>query len=186
MLLLGALPVYGLNENVNFEAKESLLKQADEYLAENYTPNNFVITGGPVLKLFTSVKILDGPENQTVKIEKLLNRKFVFMSRIFGAYPVYVKGLNFTVEYKRDARTFSRFSFASVNATLIYKNETFENFTGMVNHTNEKHKIKVENFTGMFLFVHARLFKGILVGAHLIFNPAKFVFVGGCDKVTYL
>jgi len=185
MLLMGAVPAYGISEDINVEDKEDLFEKADEYLAENYTPDQFVITGGPVSKLFTSVE-LDGPENQTIPIEKLLNRRFVLFSRLLPVYPVLLDGVDITIEYKRDVRVRSRYSFLSVNATCIYdENYTIENFTGLVNKSNIKHTIEVENFSGIFMFVRGRLFRGMIGGSHFIFNPAKFYFVGGCDKIVY-
>ena len=185
MLMIGAIPAYGLNEDTDLEDKNEIVEKVENYLTEGYTPDYFVITSGPAFKLLSSVE-LEGPENQTVKIDKLLNRRFVLFSRMLPVYPVFVHGINFTVEYKRDVRNLSRFSFYSYNTTILY-NESgkLKNITDDVNISNIKHKIIVHNFSGLFIFNRAKLVRRFPSLQGLFFKPADFCFMGGCDSVTY-
>ncbi|RLF36844.1 MAG: hypothetical protein DRM99_01855 [Thermoplasmata archaeon] len=190
VIALSAIPSLGVTNVANInKAKigdKILSEEKQEIDGENLTLPYFITTYGPISKFITKIEILDGPEPQTTKIKKLINRGFVPFSRILPAYPVFVTRLNFTVEYKINVRNNSRFSYFTINGTVIY-NESGEpiNITNKSFIYNAVHKIKIENFTGFFTFMHAKLFKG-KIGTHWFLNPARFSFAGFCDNVTFL
>lgn len=192
ILMLGSLPVMSadvLEDGKKVDLKSYLLEKTQKLVDDNITlPPNFVITSGPISKFITEFEVLDGPEKQTTKIEKLMNRKFVPFSRVIPVYVVFVFGMNFTIEYKNHLRFRSRFVYATVNGSVIFNESGFpEDITNVSYIHNQPHKIKVENFTGIFMFMHGRLIRRICsVGYHLFFIPARGSFIGYCDRVTYL
>jgi hypothetical protein len=190
--MIGAIPVTGMyipEDLVSENTRSYLLEKVEDMADDNFTlPPEFVFTFGPVKKRITEFTVLDGPEDKTAKIEKLMNRRFVLFSRLLPFYMVTVIGMNFTMEYKKDVRNGSRLTYASINCSIIF-NESGDpvNVSNLSYIRNDVHKIKVENFSGVFLFTRARLFRGFLTtSAHLFFIPARGIFTGYCDKVTYL
>ena len=191
IMIIGAIPVTGMYVPEDLESEEArsyVLEKAQDLADDNFTlPSKFIMTFGPVSKRITEFTALDGPEEKIVKIEKLMNKKFVLFSKILPFYMVTVFGMNFTIEYKKDVRNGSRLSYASVNCSVIF-NETDEpvNITNFSYIRNDIHKIKVENFSGTFMFTRGRFFRGLLASTHWFFIPARGIFAGYCDKVTYL
>ena len=188
MILLSAMSTSGIADVTNVNKKNigsELLEKTQEETDQNITLPYFITTYGPISKFITKIEILDGPENQTAKIEKLINRRFMPFSRILPLYPILVTGLNFTVEYKINVRNSSRFGYVTMNATVVYNEGEEPNISNESYIYNTVHKIKVENFTGVFTFMRARIFKG-LVGTHQFLNPARFLFIGFCENLTFL
>ena len=191
IMLIGALPASSISIPETIEkncSKSHILEKAKEILEENLTlPSNFVITFGPITKSITDLEILDGAENEKAKIEKLMNRKFVLFSKVLPAYVVPVFGMNFTIEYKKDVRNGSRFTYSTSNGSVIF--DESGNPIDMTNFSyirNTIHKIKVENFTGLFMFMHGKFIRGLIGRGHWFLIPALGSFAGYCDKITYL
>lgn len=185
IITISVIPAIG-NEiyQTNSENNLELFKKIKEIADENVTFSNYIfITIGPLGKTISQVELLDGPDSQVTRIRSILNRVLL---RIFPALPVMVNGLNFTVYYKKDIGLGSRYSYASVYAEPVFdENGTFINLTNETILDNKIHKIKVENFTGLFLFYRTRFWKGLLRSdTHLFFIPARFAFAGMCDNVT--
>jgi hypothetical protein len=185
IMTINIIPATGNEINpTNPENKLELFREIKEIADENETLWDYVvITIGPVAKTISQGELLDGPESQMMKIRSILNRTLL---RIFPALPVAVFGLNFTVYYKRDIGLLgSRLSYETLYAETVYdENGTFINLTNVTFLNNKIHKIKVVNFTGVFIFYRARVWKGLFRrDTHLFFIPARFAFVGVCDNV---
>ena len=114
--------------------------------------------------------------------------------------------MNFTVCYDKEVRDGARNSYFSAFINATYDEEenmgeiTDDNFTIVY---NKIHKVKVENFTGVFFFARTKLFRPPLYYAKPIFLPmlfsiiyykcsktlfipARFSFIGSCDNITHL
>ena len=186
IMTISTIPATGNEINpTNPENKLGLFREIKEIADENETLWDYAVTTiGPISKIISQVELLDGPESQMMKIRSILDRTLL---RIFPALPVAVFGLNFTVYYKRDIGLIgTRFSYETLYAETVYdENGTFFNLTNVTFLINKIHKIKVVNFTGVFIFYRARVWKGLFRrDTHLFFIPARFGFVGLCDNVT--
>lgn len=199
MMLIGTVNVSATPELSTTAAKESdIFKTLQKFEDTNVTlGSEFVIISGPVSKLYSQVNIIDGPEKQKQLIERFVNRRPTLLGRILPYYPVFVEGLNFSVEFKRVPRFMeSRFGYYSLNCSVRYdendENYTFQNLS--YKH-NVIHKIQVTKFTGLFYFFRGRIIRGVLRGrivreispnTNLFFTPARFAFIGVSDDVSYL
>ena len=143
----------------------------------------FFETIGPVSKKYSKVTLIDGSESQMNRIQRHLDRKLFRPLIIFRNVIIPVKNLTFTVEYLRNVENNSRFSYTTLNMTEWEKiNDTLENMT-IIN--NIKHNITVENMTGFFIFHRIRLINLRAPLFRKLFHPAKFTFIGTCEKITY-
>ena len=162
--------------------------EAIKSLEENITFGDcFVITGGPVLKLYSNVDLINGSKIQTKLIERNLNRRLLRASIILPYVGILVSNLTFSVEYKKDiVKNKSRFTYFTTNASVIYdENGTYQNVTNLSIIRNDPHKVTVENFTGLFIFMKARLFVLRAPLGTKLYQPAKFAFAGFCEKITF-
>jgi hypothetical protein len=87
-----------------------------------------------------------------------------------------VINLDFTVDFKRDI-IFERSKLTYF--TYLY-DVVEENITNETIFSNEMHKVTVEGFDGIFIFMRARPFRPI---RH---RPAQFMFAGTYENVTVL
>ena len=190
ILILGTIPVIGAELKSTPEIKQDFpfVDEAIKSLVENETLGDcFIITGGPVLKLYSNVDLINGSESQMKLIERNLNRRLLRLSAILPFIGIYVSNLTFSVEYTQDIiKKKSRFTYFTVNVSVIYdENGTYQNITNLSIIRNDPHKVTVENFTGLFIFMKARLFKLSAPLGTKLFRPAKFAFAGFCDKITF-
>ncbi|KYK27624.1 hypothetical protein AYK20_02535 [Thermoplasmatales archaeon SG8-52-1] len=192
VLLIGITIVTGISSNDPIAIK--YIDDSTEIIDENDdTGNNsygnyLIVIDGPISKLITKVTITEGPLLITLLINRNLNRRFFRLSTILPKmfYPV-LKGINFTVEFKRNVRNNSRFYYLTTFSKVLYDENGSFNGLDLKNATiitAKAHKIKVENFKFAFSF---KRFQLIYFQAPLwqkIFNPARFQFLGFCDNVT--
>jgi len=184
-MTMGVIPVIGSPSIPDIDPELTpYVQEILESSSKSYG-DYFIITVGPVLKIFSNVELISGSQFQMKLIKRHLDRRLLRPSVIFKAVPIFVENLSFTVEYKKDVRNNSRFSYFSGNATVIY-NETgaFENLTDYSYIVNKIHKITVENMTGLFIFFRVRLFELTAPLFRKIYQPARFCFIGFCDGIT--
>ncbi len=158
---------------------EKVIKSSNQTFGDN-----FIITIGPVLKIFTNVELINGPESQMKLIQRYLDRKLLRPLGILRVIPIYVENLSFMIEYKYEVKNDSRFSYETLNGTITLEESGYYNFTNISYQINEKHKITVENFTGFFLFWRMRIFNLGGPISMILFQPARFYFIRFCDSIT--
>jgi hypothetical protein len=159
---------------------EKVLKSTNQTFGDH-----FIITLGPVLKIFSNVELTKGSESQMKLIQRYLDRKLLRPLGILRVTPIFVENLSFTVEYKQDVKNGSRYSYITVNGTVIWdENGIYQNITDISYNANKKHTVTVENLTGFFMFFRFRLFNLGAPIPYKIFQPAKFTFIGFCDGIT--
>ena len=151
--------------------------------------DNFFVTDGPASKLYSKVELLEGSENQISRINRYLNKKLLRPLIFLRQIPIFVKNLSFTLEYKLDLRTRSRFQYFCWNASVNWNKTTgeFEGF-GIKSSShifNKAHKVNVENLTGLFIFQRFRLYNENQPIFWKFFWPARLTFIGFCDNITY-
>jgi len=186
LLTMSAIPAFGA-ELKSIQQDFPIVDEALTSLVENNTwGDNFIFTGGPVLKLYSKVNLISGSENQIKLIERNLNRRLLRFSAILPAILIYASNLTFSVEYKIDIpRNISRFTYWTANASVIYNESGTQNLSNISFIRNDPHKVTVENFTGFFFFTRARLFSLRAPLFTKFFQPAKFAFAGFCDEITF-
>ena len=188
-LTLGATTAIAKEEDQILEKYEEQIEKLNKGLDENFTlPPNFFMTVGPVSKLCSNVKILNGSQTQTKRIQRPMDRKLLKLGMFLPTVTLLVTGMDFEVNYIRaPILKKSRFSYSTFNATAIFDNGTVVNVTNVTIKHNVIHKVRVENLTGFFIFERARFFRlfGVLT-RNLFFRPATFAFMGYCDNITYL
>ena len=185
----GSIPVTGETPIDKLEIEPELKSYIDQILENNNQTfgDYFFLTNGPVLKIYSNVELLNGNENQIERINRHLSRKLFRPGIILRYIPVIAENLSFTVEYKKDVRAKSRFSYMTASATVIW-NETTGEYEGLKDYSyvvNQIHKIKVENMTGFFIFQRMKLFDINAPLFRKILQSAKFWFFGFCDIITY-
>jgi hypothetical protein len=188
----GSIPALGFNPIDNLNLDHDINKKIDNLFEEaNITFGDiFCLTNGPASKMYSKVELLEGSENQINKINRVLNRKILRPLIFLRQIPIFVKNLSFTVEYKIDVKNRSRFTYFTTNTTVKWNVTTgeFEGF-GIKNFSfkfNKIHKVKIENMTGLFIFQRVLLFDRNQPIFWKFFHPAKFIFIGFCDNITYL
>lgn len=190
VLLMSSVPIIGANPISYAKNNDELLQKAIELVDnENVTTiGELVISTGPVSKVYSEVELLDGDADQMKIIQRNLDKKLFRFSRFLPFIFVPVFNLSFTVEYKLDLENGSKFSYLTLNTTLMADNQTGE-IVNSTDHTycyNTIHKVHVENMTGLFFFNRARLYDKNMPAGQRFFIPAKFIFVGICENITYL
>jgi hypothetical protein len=187
----GSIPALGVNPINNLDIDQDINKKIDNLFEEaNITFGDiFCLTNGPASKIFSKVDLLGGSENQINKINRVLNRKILRPLIFLRQIPIFVENLSFTVEFKRDVRNMSRFTYFTTNTSVKW-NETTGEFEGFdlknFSHIlNKAHKVKIENMTGLFIFQRIILFDRNQPIFWKFFHPAKFIFIGFCEKITY-
>lgn len=187
---IGSIPVTGESPIDELDFDQEIKSYIEQLLdIENQSIGNyFFLINGPVLKTYSNVELLNGSEFQIEKINRYLNWK-LFRPVIFLKYtPVFTENLSFTLDYKKNVRTNSRYSYVTLSATVIF-NETSKEYEGIkdINHfINQVHKINIVNMTGIFIFQRIKLFDRTAPLFRKIFQPAKFLFIGFCDNIDYL
>ena len=188
----GSIPALGFNSIDNLNLDQDINKKIDNlFEGANITFGDiFCLTNGPASKMYSKVELLEGSENQINKINRVLNRKILRPLIFLRQIPIFVENLSFTVEYKRDVKNRSRFTYFTTNTTVKWNETTgeFEGF-GIKNFSfkfNKIHKVKIENMTGLFIFQRVLLFDRNQPIFWKFFHPAKFIFIGFCDNITYL
>lgn len=185
----GSIPAIGVTPIDNLDLDPEISEEIENFFeAANITfGDNFFVTNGPASKIYSKVELLEGSENQMNKINRYLNRKFLRPLIFLRQIPIFVENLSFTVEFKSDVKDRSRFSYFTGNASVNW-NETTGEFEGIKNFSyifNKAHKVKVDNMTGFFVFQRIRLFDRHQPFFRKFFQPAKFIFIGFCDKIIY-
>lgn len=190
ILLLTIISGLSLGESISkkfVEDSNEIIDEMDD--TDNHSFGNYiVITDGPISGLFAKVTIQDGPLLITLLINRNLNRRILRLSALLTkiTYPI-SKGINFTVDYKRNVRNNSRYSYLTTYFKVLYDENgsvigfDLENATTIY---SEAHKIKVENFRFVFTFKRLQLIWLRAPLGQKIFNPARFSFFGICDNVT--
>ncbi len=174
-----ATPSYSYTNSELTQYLEKVLEFNDQTFGDN-----FIITIGPVLKIYTNIELINGLESQMKFIQRYLDRKLLRPLGILRVTPIFVENLSFTVEYKYNFNNNSRFYYETLNGTVTLDESGFYNFTNISYILNEKHKITVKNLTGFFIFWRMRLFNLGGPISLLLFQPARFNFVGFCDSIT--
>jgi len=189
MLSQCIFPISTSDEVLNTNDCLKIVNKINNYLNENQTLKEYaVVTVGPILKLYTEVKILDGPAFKVKRIQRNLNRRLIRSSILLPVLLINVEELDFTVYYKKDVNNNSRFSYSTLFGEAIYDDEgNYINMTNEALYDNKINKISVENFTGIFIFFRIRLFRFIpFLHTHRLLPTAQFCFSGFCDNVTEL
>ncbi len=152
----------------------------------DYSMGNYsIITVGPVLKLFSDVKLQDGPTLKKFLINRNLKRRILRLSAIFPLMIYSVSGLDFTVHYLKDVKNNTRYSFFTDYSEVVYdENGIFVGYNNTKQIFSKAHKITVDNFTGFFAFKRFRFLIPFLAPlGQKVINPARFLFWGHCDKL---
>ena len=182
---ISATPIDNLDLDLEISEKiENLIDAANITLGDN-----FFVTEGPASKIYSKVELLEGSENQMNKINRYLNRKLLRPLIFLRQIPIFVENLSFTLEFKRDVRNRSRFSYITLNASVKW-NKTTGEFEGFdIKNTshifNKAHKVNVDNLTGFFIFQRLRLYDGNQPIFWKFFQPARLIFIGFCENITY-
>jgi hypothetical protein len=202
ILLLSTISIQAMELPKEKPSKDQTIEYFDQYLEladENTTLGGKVfLTFGPVNKLITNVEIHNGSqENVEIHngsqeeidiIQRNLDRRLFRLSMFLPFLPVLVTNMTLTVSYKIPVGELSRFSYYTLSGDAVYKNNTTEliNITNETITLNTVHSVKVENLYGLFIFMKARLFDRSYPIGRKLFHPARFIFFGVCDNVTYL
>lgn len=182
---ISATPIDNLDLDPEMNEKiENLIDAANITLGDI-----FFITDGPASKLYSKVELLEGSENQINRINRYLNRKLLRPLIFLRQIPIFVENLSFTLEFKRDVRTRSRYQYFCWNASVKWNKTTGEfegfNLKSSSHIFNKAHKVNVENLTGFFLFQRSRLYNGNQPIFWKFFWPARITFIGFCKNITY-
>jgi len=187
----GSIPVLGFNPIDNLDKDPEINKKIENLFEEaNITFGDiFCLTNGPASKIYSQVDLLEGSEYQMNKINRVLNRKILRPLIFLRQIPIFFENLSFTVEFKRDVKDRSRFTYFTTNTTVKWNETTgkFEDFDlkNFSHVLNKVHKVKIENMTGLFIFQRFVLFDRNQPIFWKFFHPAKFIFIGFCDNITY-
>ena len=195
----------GVAPSMATDFQENLLKIVGP-MDEDLDPFVY-LTSGPASEKYSEVRLLNGSVEEIESIEKHLNGGLLRSSILLPYVMVFVTTpMNFTVSYFEEVKDRSRNSYYTYLANATYDDEGNMNEIEDENETmitNQIHKFKVENFTGVFLFARAKLFRFptyylrpiFLLGlfsiiyyecAKSFFIPARFSFIGTCDNITQL
>jgi len=205
LITIGLTPVISADEDSDL--KENLIQIEQKIsLADEESDPFIYLTSGPASDKYSEIELLDGSPEEIQKIEKHLSGG-IFRASTFLPYVVVfiTTPLNFTVCYDVEGlREGSRNSYFSFFANATYDEEgNLEEIVDDEIVYNEIHKVKVENFTGVFFFARAKLFapptyyiKPIFLPmlfsiiyykcSKTFFIPARFSFIGSCDNITDL
>jgi hypothetical protein len=190
IFVFGSIPALGAPPIDDLELDMEIISHIEKMLDEgNQTLGaNIFITHGPVLQLYSKVNLLEGSENQMWLINLYLSRKLIRPLLIVKNIPIFVDNVSFTVEYKKDVRERSRFSYITASASVIWNNTSgvYEGITNYSFVNNKVHKVNVENMTGFFIFTRIQMVDRYQQFFRKLFQPAKFTFFGFFDKITYL
>ncbi|KYK20376.1 hypothetical protein AYK24_03810 [Thermoplasmatales archaeon SG8-52-4] len=194
LLLVGVTTIPGISQDRPISIKlikDTIEKINDIEDIDNNSFGNYIIyTSGPISNFFTKASIDEGPFLTKLLLNRNLNRRIFRLSAILTKmiFPI-PKGINFTVEYKRNVNNFSRFNFLTFIFKVLYdENGSFMGFD-LENKTtifNIAHKINVENFKFYFGFKRFQLISIRASFGQKLFNPARFEFFGFCDSVTFV
>ncbi len=185
IITVGVIPAMGVPSFL--DEYPELKPYVEEFLESydvNYSENTGIISG-PVLKTFTNVELLNGSAGQMNLINRYLSRKLLRPMAILRNVPIFVENLSFTVEFKRNVRNNSRFSYFSINYTVTVDENGMYNMTDWTSIGNEPHTVTIENMTGFFIFFRVRAFNLLAPLFRKFYWPASFGFVGFYDKITY-
>lgn len=185
IIIISAIPAMGnptqFLKNDTVPELETRLEPLDD---EN--DNNIIITQGPMFKSYSKVTLLNGTDSEMKLIQRHLDRKLLRPLIIFRNVEIKVVNLSFRVEYKKDAKNNSRFSYKTTNGTLVpNKNVAPQEIVNSTIIKNQKHTVTVENMTGTFTFHRIRLIDLFAPLFRKLFQPARFTFSGTYEKITY-
>ena len=168
---LTSIPVMG-------ETIEPNIDVAKEYISlENGNETNATafITYSAALRINSRITFQKAPLEKRIKVNKLLRLKFLPI--ILPIKIVILENVSFTIKYRRDIeRNWSLFSYE----TYLGKYDG-QNFTNETNIRNEKHTVRVTNFTGAFVVTKSRFSI-----KKTLFIPKIYVFAGYCEKAEIL
>ncbi len=169
LIMFNIVPVVGVSIKPIDVLKEDHMVLPED-LGENET--QLIIISGPVAHMFSEIELISGPSQDIKKIDMLVNR---LLLRFFLPFAiVYVKNITLNVRFKIDNfLNNSRFSYGSI---FTNDNDT------TIKIKDQRHELRIEEFTGYFLFNHARIFK--IRGG--FFRLGQFSFVGAYKNVTVL
>ena len=204
LMITCSVPAMGLDNESDIKQKIIETEEKINFLNGDLDPFIYV-TSGPVLKKYSKVELLNGSTTEIEKINKNLNRELFRLSAILPYGIVFVtEPLDFTISYESDLRNGSRFSYFSMYGNASYdENGSLINITNTTMVTNTHNKVKIDNFTGIFFFLRAKLYRPFTYYlrpiflpflftiiyyncAKMFFIPARFSFIGTCGNITYL
>jgi hypothetical protein len=182
IFMLGAIPVTSLSvqtEKVKDQVNEKSIElKDDDPLSGEYS----FFTWGSINNQYVELGSLEGNETIVSLIMNCWDKKPPAIAKFLPGFPILVMdSISFTVNYRKDlAREVRNRNWYT---TLSKINETGENETYFL---NEKHNVKVTNFTGMFIYIRPKLVRGVLPRPINLLWPARFIFSGYADNVEYL
>ena len=165
---------------INIEDEMKLLEEYNLNLDDQDKFQYLFSTKGPKNRLITKVELIDGNPAQINRLNRYLN-KLLFRPKL----PIMlVNNLTFKVTYKVAVKNISKLSYASWFAPLTAMSSIIEGLHApdLSNDTlidNAPHTIIVENFTGLFKFSRAKLYRPLFK----FLLPARFSFFGACKQI---
>jgi len=202
LITIGVSPVFGASGNTELKDKIITVENIVNILDEEPDPYVY-FTSGPVSTKYSDVEIMNGSAEEISSIERSLNREFPRLSMFLPyVFTFITEPMDFIVRYDTNMENGSRYSYFtfSGNATYDESGELID-----INETldyNTIHTLKVENFTGIFFFFRAQLYRSRLFYLRPLFSalfyivnfgftkslfiPARFSFIGTCDNITQL
>ena len=187
IILFGSINAIAANP-ISKSKQDEYFQQAYEVLEEeNFTiPECAFLTFGPVSKFYSDVEITDGNPIEVNIIEKNLGRKLFRFGWFLPFVLIPIFNCNFTVQYTKALENTSKYSYLSYNGTAVFNEDgKVEDIINETIKINTPHKVKLVNFSGIFFFKSAEIYNRLMPWGHRLFTPAKFMFVGYCDNVTY-
>ena len=185
ILTLSSVSAIEINATSDLKDKEKVIETLNGINEDDQTLKDYIfLTLGPVKKQYIDVEIHEGKFIPKKIIERNLNRKLLRFSIFLPFILIPVEGFNFTVTYKKDTSLTNKYTYITYFGETVYdENGTLINVTNSTNYTCIKHSVKVENFTGFFMFfrMQIRILRAP-IGRKIV--PPQFVFLGFCDKVT--
>jgi len=189
-LTICAVPAMGIDVNDKIsELNQNLNKYVDLNDINETLNQTVLLTLGPINKIYSKIEIINGSESQVSVLNKFLKRS-IFRPII---PMVYVNNLTFSVEYLKEPAN-SKFNYVTFHMNysdfINFTDDDPENDPDINETVNESmimnipHKIIVENFTGIFVFMRLRF---IRFWPKLNFlEPADFVFGGFCEELDII
>ena len=188
IFIVGAIPISGDLIDVQQDIKEKLIKNIDFFIDDNNGIGNFgFISIGPVSKLYVKLESIEGTESNVELIQNCMNKRPPFIARILPTYPIFASRINFILSFKIDVKISPRKMYLTGSGEYIFnENGIPVDIVNLTYYRNEIHRVKVTNFTGIFVYNKAQLIKGILPRPKNLLWPARFSFMGVADNVEYL
>jgi len=149
--------------------------------------NYSVYIRGPVSKIYTDIKLINTSFLQKKLIERNLNRRLLRLSILLPTVIIPAKNIDLTIIFMKNIGNSSRISYNTTIWKNIYdENGKLVNLTLEQTKKNEIHIIKIQNFTGIFMFQRVKLFSLREKMDSKILRQARFIFNGWCEGYTFV